>query len=289
MNNKKNLQNIIKVISWNVENFININILLKDSELLYQLSTHSIILIQEWNDTEGIKLINILNNNFNKFTYVFINKTAIIYDITMFDSKNTKFFNIKLEHQKPSYTEMLYTKGLNKSCIFAILYPYDKNFKPLCVISFHLNSYIPSHHPTFHKIQLRKLITKCLKIINENNIIDYNIIIGGDTNYSVPEKINLKKELLESNIENYTNNNIYLELLPKLKNICNDKCLYIPTQSFECAHEKSLNKKFIYILSNYVIDSRLDIILTNLNINHSEILKVCSISDHSIVMSELIL
>jgi hypothetical protein len=76
------------------------------------------------------------------------------------------------------------------------LVPKDNTKSIIYVVSFHLSAYIAESHPDFHKKQLTCLLNNCYKIINKNiknkNNNNYDIIIGGDTNYrtkSINEKL----------------------------------------------------------------------------------------------------
>ena len=103
----------------------------------------------------------------NKFCYNYIDRTAIIYNSLIFDSTLTKVFELVLEYEKPTISEQLYTKGRQKSNIAVLLYPFDNNKKPICVVSFHLNAYMPSKHVGFHKKQLVSLIRKSMTFVEE--------------------------------------------------------------------------------------------------------------------------
>jgi len=271
---------IIKISSWNVEDFVMINKLLKNYKLLSRLKDQDIILVQEWNnkDRKGELFVHELQY----FSYVSIDRVAVLYNTNLFDINKTKVYELKLEHEEPSYIEKRFTSGRQKSNILTILYPINKDYKPLCIISFHLSAYIPSHHPGFHKKQLTQLIKKAIKIIYYHaGIIDYNIIIGGDTNYRITNrtinKINLKNELINNN-----------KLKEQLTNVCTNKCTNKYTQSFSCVHEESINKKIAYTTSYFFDKTRLDLMLTNLKVINAIVdNELCDLSDHSMILAEL--
>jgi hypothetical protein len=294
--NNKKMPELINIISWNIEDFVMIDKISEDKSLLENLQKQHIILIQEWKENDQSKrFINLLNNKENKFTYVYTDRVAIIYDITIFNNNEKSVYNIKLKHEDPTRIEKLYTKGRQKSNILAILYPYQEDCNPICVVSFHLSAFVPSKHPEFHSKQLRQLIKNAKDVIKCKGIENYDIIIGGDSNYRVTNpSINLKYNLLEKNLSNkiftntYKSNSEYKNLIARLTDVCNNKeCKKKPTQSFSCVHEKSLDKKIISSLSPLFNKTRLDIILTNLEVQNTVIENKCNLSDHKIISTTL--
>jgi hypothetical protein len=278
-NNKKNKSDTLNIISWNVEDFCRIEEIINNRSLIFNLRQQHILLIQEWNDKnyEGQKFVFELED----FAYVYTDRVAVLYNKNRFDRSKTKVFDIKLEYEKPTLLEKVYTSGRQKSNILTILYPYQDGYNPLCIISFHLSAFIPTQHPGFHKKQLTNLIKKAIEIMESLQIESYDMIIGGDTNYRITKhtinKINLKNELI---------NNINLK--KKLKNVCNKKCQNKYTQSFSCVHEKSSDKKLISSMSYFFNKTKLDLMLTNLNVINAKIdHNLCNISDHSMILAQL--
>jgi hypothetical protein len=175
----------------------------------------------------------------------------------------------------------MHSLSKKKSNILTILYPYKKGYNPLCLISFYLSSYIPSKHPGFHKKQLTNLIKKAIEIINTLQIKSYDIVIAGDTNYRITNRtiknINLKHELI------YNQN-----LKKKLKNVCDNKCQNKYTHDYSCIHDKYLHKKLVSAISYFFNKTKLDLMLTNLNVKSAKINnKLCNISDHSMILAQL--
>ena len=277
--NNENNENIIRISSWNIEDFTMITELLEDDLLISKLKYQHIILLQEWNNKEGQG--NRFLDKLKKFKCVFVDRVAVLYNKKFFDSSKTIVYEIKLEFEPPTLIEQSYTSGRQKSNILTILYPKN-GIKPLCVISFHLSAYIPKEHIGFHKKQLTQLILKAQKIIETNlNISDYDMIIGGDTNYRIPIKnlqsINLKNELINNR-----------KLKEQLTNVCsNGRCNNKYTQSFSCVHEKTPNKQIISKFSYFFDESKLDLILTNLVVLYSVVIYLCDYSDHNMLSTEV--
>lgn len=281
-----NIKENLLVISWNIEDFT-MKDKLYSSSFLSTLRKQDIILLQEWKKNDGeefIEKLNELSHNKYKFIGIFTDRVAVIFkssnlnNLNNFNVKKTKAYNIKLEYEKPTYAEQTYTKGRQKSNILVILYPYDR--KPLCIISFHLSAYLPSSHPGFHSKQLKSLIKSAVKQIKDDGIHDYDLIVGGDTNYR-----RTNKNFNITHLNNYLLNNLINKY--KLKNVCEDKCNKKTTQTFKCVHEKSLDKSLIWSFSKLFNESRLDLILTNIPIIDTSIRSMCDFSDHSAILTEL--
>jgi hypothetical protein len=278
--NKKNSDQL-NIISWNIEDFVKKN-KIYESVFFNVLREQDIILLQEWKPIVGDDFVDKLNENSkNKFIVISTDRVAVLFKSNLFNLKETKAYDIKLEYEKPTISEQAYTKGRQKSNMLVILYPYNKN--PLCIVPFHLSAYMPSQHPGFHSKQLKSLINNAIKQINSLGINDYGIIIGGDTNYRKTEKnYNITK------LKNHLIGNLNKNLKYKLKNACEGKCDKKTTQSFKCVHEKSANKSLVWAFSRLFNETRLDLLLTNLEIKDTEIVDLCKYSDHSAIVSELV-
>jgi hypothetical protein len=298
----------LHVITWNVEDFTKLKKLISNTRLMYKLRQQHILLLQEWNNKDKVGEIfisNLIHDGYKNFEYVSVDRVAVVYNTSIFDSEKTIDVEIPLEYESPSFEEQAYTTGRQKSNILTILYPKDKNYNPICVISFHLSAYIPEQHPGFHKKQLTKLIIDAKNIIEKNiKIKNYDILIAGDTNYRIPIKevknIHLKNELLNSNIEfGNEKKKLNKEFIHKLKNVCtNGKCENKTTQNFRCVHEKSMNKRVVRGLSIFFNKAKLDLMLTNLTVINAKVFdaekidknigtKLCDISDHTIISAVL--
>jgi len=311
-NSSKNIiaPEYIKIVSWNVEDFtVNIENTTTNKYFLNTLKDQDIILIQEWKEKEGIEFIKKLNKNNNKkFVFSVADRTAVIYDSTIFNKSKTKGFGIKLFHQPPTFQETIYTSGRPKRNILLMLFPYDENKMPICIINCHLSAFTQNGHKGFHKAQLNGLLQSSLEKIKElsekNNTQfksgEYGLIIGGDTNYRTKKNnnSNLLKVLIKDDFkvpcfnDSICNNGI-------LKDICFDKCIKETTQSFKQIHESGVAKAFAKfvaslkvpnrIKSNMLSDKRLDFLATNLNVQteKSEVHKLAETSDHSALLTVL--
>ena len=313
-NNKNYFDANLNVISWNIEDFVETNSILKDFNLMKLLKEQQIILIQEWKENQNSKnFLNKLNEGNYKFSYIFTDRVAIIYDNTFFydkfsEGKNNRLneftkleplkYEIPLVHEEPVGLEKIYTSGRPKSSILGVFYPRIRKQKPVVVISLHLNAYTPSRHTGFHSKQLVNLIKDARLKIEEIGIIDYDIIIGGDTNYRIAKSkkniiksfksiTNLKKSLLDDSKEISTLNLKTKNLIARLTNSCNKFCKEETTHSFRCVHEKKVDKILIKKFSDLFDESRLDIILTNLQVINTQVLPECKMSDHKIISTKL--
>lgn len=286
--------------SFNIEDFAAIFELYKDQETFNKFKGQDLLLIQEWKNTnqEGDTFINKLNeNNTRKYEYKSEDRVAVIYDSTKFDCILSEA--IELAYEEPKSFEKMYTTGRKKNNILVVLRPKTSDANNpnlnLCIVDFHLSAYKPDSHPGFHKRQLSNLLKDSLKIIGEQNITDYAVIIGGDTNYRNLGKTsnNLLEELIDN--KEIPNNGV-------LRDVCEEKCLNTKTQSFSCTHEKGIAKstaKFAANMfnkpkdensspSNSLEDNRLDFIATTLktDFDKTTVVKVCSASDHSAIFAE---
>ena len=298
-------QNQLNVASWNIEDFVSI-VELYNSEnqvFLNKLRQQDIILIQEWKNTnyEGDLFICKLNNNLIKYSYNSVDRVSVIYNTELFDKTKTIHYKIPLAYEAPTMLEKTYTTGRQKYNMLTILFPINNAKLPICVINFHLSAFSPQYHPGFHKKQMNELLQTSLQKINDENITQFGLIIGGDTNYRNlgNDSNNLLGSLISLNRLCKTDNNCRNG---KLRDVCETNktnCLKTKTQSFECVHEKnrekqgikSLRKNFytdIDIPTSSIHDNRLDFIATNLKINDiTEILKLCNLSDHSAILSKM--
>jgi len=190
-----------------------------------------------------------------------------------------------------------------------MLFPYDENKMPICIINCHLSAFTQNGHKGFHKAQLNGLLQSSLEKIKElsekNNTPfksgEYGLIIGGDTNYRTKKNnnSNLLKVLIKKDFkvpcfskDSICNNGI-------LKDICFDKCIKETTQSFKQIHEEGYAKAFAKFIAdsqgtnkfklNMLSDKRLDFLATNLNVqtNESLVYKLPETSDHSALLTVL--
>lgn len=324
--NSNALKNTLNVISWNIEDFVSINGLynsekingdpnnqtiqndpspeLRELFFFKALRQQDVILIQEWKNKnyEGDLFMCKLNNKKNKYAHDSVDRVAIIYNTDIFDKSKTNVYKIPLAYEKPSFIEKTYTTGRQKYNMLTILYPKNENNLPICVINFHLSAFSPQYHSDFHKRQLTGLLESSLQKIRDENIKNFGLIIGGDTNYrnlgaSSDELLGSLLSLdynLPCGVGNgYCGNGT-------LKDVCEKNCLNTKTQSFGCVHEKGIAKKGMKFLrqniytsestpTSSINDNRLDFIATNLTIdyNYTKIMKLCDLSDHSAILSRM--
>ena len=317
----------LKIVCWNIEDFVSINGLYNSEKVennpnnqtiennpkpevqelffLNQLRDQDIIMIQEWKNTnyEGDLFLCKLNKRRFKYSHTAVDRVAVIYNTDIFDKNLTITFKIPLFHEAPRTIEKIYTKGRQKYNMLTILFPIDKSKLPICVVNFHLSAYSPEMHSDVHKKQITGLIQTSLEKIKDENIKNYGFVIGGDTNYRTlgENSDDLLNALVSSdynlpcgNGEGYCGNGV-------LKDVCNENtCLHTKTQSFKCVHEKGVAKSGVKFLRNNFFsdqskpswsfhDNRLDFLATNLliNFNSTKILKLCDLSDHSAILSQM--
>ena len=309
VNQSTSQQALLNVISWNIEDFVSINDLYnsenqQSESFLNQLRNQDIILIQEWKNKnyEGDLFLCKLNNNNLRYTYNSVDRVAIIYNTYVFDSTKTVVYQMPLEWEAPSLIERTYTTGRQKYNMLTILYPKNTKLLPICVINFHLSAFSPQYHADFHKRQLSGLLDMSLQQIKKENITNFGMIIGGDTNYrNLGDNSNdLLGSLISINYDfscrdenGFCGNGL-------LRDVCEKNCLRQKTQSFACVHEKGIAKKGIKFLRKNVYtgeststssinDNRLDFVATNLKIDYkyTKVLKLCDLSDHSAILSKM--
>jgi len=58
--------NEIKMVTWNIENFVKLDEMMKSHKLITSLNNADLIFFQEWKLIEGLSLINKLNEQINK-------------------------------------------------------------------------------------------------------------------------------------------------------------------------------------------------------------------------------
>lgn len=238
-----------------------------------------IVLVQEWNTGKGTQFVNFLGKN---YTYVAIDRVAIIFNTDTFHT-TTETREIRLKHEAPTKLEYTYTLGRVKSNILSIL--KTKNNKvSVAVISCHLSAFRVVNHPHFHRKQMTNLFRKALEYIHsyeKRYRTKCEIIIGGDTNYRKGNKTNLLKQLLPKKTRKNHRK--------QLHDVCEKTgCHKLPTHFFDCVHEKNLSKQLVQSYFHFRPQSkeasaRLDLIATTMNVEESEIIPACKISDHSAV------
>lgn len=261
----------IRVVSFNVENFVT-----KPFRPKF-LFNKDIILIQEWREQAGEKLLKTLGSQYAVHS---VDRVAVIFNTKKFSVQQSEVFKINLVHESPTILEKTYTSDTKRYGMLSVLCPNNSNYRSIAVINGHLSAYSPNLHPNFHKKQFTDLVRKARQLVKQN----CNYIIGADTNYRQGKgNVDLLNELLDDKWDT-------------LVDVCQRNCMKKATQSFKCLHEKGtakfLAKKYAHIhpFKNSIInDSRLDLVATDLPIKHKEtkILKACDISDHSAIFCVL--
>jgi hypothetical protein len=175
----------IKVLSWNVEDFIT---LYKYTDNIYDiLQQQDILMIQEWNNKTNVNneffMKNINKNGKKRYDVISVDRVAVVYNTYKFEEIPIDN-EIPLAHEPPSLFEP-HTTGRQKSNILVML--REKNTQmPIGVIVCHLSAYSPKLHPKFHAKQFTKLLADSIyriRKLNESYLQNLKIIMGGDTNY----------------------------------------------------------------------------------------------------------
>jgi hypothetical protein len=311
----ENSNNILKVCSWNVEDFT------KVYKYNYkQLYENDILLIQEWKEKYQdifMNSLNVVNEEDTKFKYTKQDRVALVYNKNLY--RILYSIPIQLVYEKPRNGEKIYTKGRRKSNILIVLQPINPKIYPtLAVIVVHLSAYYPPWHPTLHTRQFTQLLVDSIKFLQQHklDISKIKFIMGGDTNYKTPlsEADKLYQNILKpiqpqaicKSLCNFVDSHMkeLIESL-QLKDVCknstlskdkNGNILYIPncsipTQSFKCIHEAGISKGITSIIGKHGIisDSRLDILISNLRARNTQIIPMCKYSDHNAIFTELLL
>jgi hypothetical protein len=289
---------MLQTVSWNVENFVKINEMIKHTGLINKLIKTDLIFLQEWKNEEGLILINKLKNLKNHFLFIYVDRCCIIYNSKKLFLQN--FVEIKLPfNEKRTLIEKTYTTGAPDSSLLASFKPLiHMDIDILHCVCFHLGALNPKQHKNFHKNQLNHTIKQLLLEIKNN--LKNGIIIAGDTNYRTPDN-DLVDKLIDEKL---------LKKLPgDFKDICYDsECLNYNTQSFNYLHETGLAKNFIKKVSTLkvkkckndpdsfickynkiILDNRLDFIATNLAVNKkkTQVVPYKTLSDHFMVISSI--
>jgi hypothetical protein len=283
----------LKVCCWNCEDFYQyspkntsryqMRYELTNNPIMEELKSADIILLQEWNQQNGASFFYYLES----FERMFVDRTAVLYKKGKFT--DPKYLEIPLLWEKPSVFERTYTTGRQKKNIFAkLLY---RNV-PIYISCFHLSAYIPYFHKKslgnnqydyFHSRQLTAYLNDCLSsdlFTNRNSIqngtCDFSFIIGGDTNFN----------------DGHMHADLFTFLLSPFKgskfglhDVCDGYCDNIYTQDFLCTHEEGAAKVFARAMMEYSKNqrSRLDFLATNWESDKPKIIKVCGLSDHSLI------
>jgi len=273
----------LKVCCWNCEDFYQYSPQntsryemrheLTDNNIMQELKTADIILLQEWNERNSALFLHYLES----FEKMVVDRTAVLYRKGKFTQP--KYLEIELLWEKPHVIERAYTIGRVKKNIFAkLLY----GTLPIYISCFHLSAYIPDFHAEFHRRQLNAYVNDCLasylftnKKSLRNNIRDFCFIIGGDTNLNDGH---LHPDLLSFLIPSFADK-------LGLHDVCQGYCDNTYTQDFRCTHEKGFAKAFWRIKSLYYknVPSRLDFLGVNMKYTDPKVIKDCYLSDHSLI------
>lgn len=279
----------LKVVSWNCEDFYQYSSKNKlRSQMMYQLNKNNIIeelksadiiLLQEWNEETGTSFFHYLEY----FEKMVVDRTAVLYRKSKFT--DAEYLEIELLWEPPAVIERAYTSGRVKKNIFAkLLY----GTFPIFISCFHLSAYIPYFHRGFHSRQLTTYLNNCLlsglftnKDSIQNNILNFGFIIGGDTNFNDGVlHTNLLSDLIAPSLVNELG----------LHDVCVGNCENTYTQDFLCTHEidfgKILWRKKSQLKNK---QSRLDFLAVNkmMKSTNAKIVKVCNLSDHSLISTEV--
>jgi len=274
----------LKVVSWNCEDFYQyssknkfrskMRYELSENNIIEELQSADIILLQEWNEETGTQVFHYLEY----FEKMVVDRTAVLYRKGKFT--DAEYLEIELLWEPPATIERAYTTGRVKKNIFAkLLY----GTFPLFISCFHLSAYIPYYHRGFHSRQLTAYLNDCLLSgLFTNNIEPFGFIIGGDTNFNDGNvHTNLLSDLIDSSLVNELG----------LHDVCLGNCENTYTQDFLCTHEIDLGKVLWRKKSELKNQqSRLDFLAVNkiMQSTNTKIVKVCNLSDHSLISTEIL-
>ena len=290
---------MLEVVQWNVENFVNIDKIVKNTEAINKLKKLDIMFIQEWKQEEGLLLLNKLNAEKYHFLYISIESCCIIYNSKKFILE--KFVEIKLDFNiERTLIERAYLSiHEHKTSLFASFRPLvNMSIDILHCVCFHLGAFSPEAHKNLHRTQLNQVFKKLLQEIRPK--LKNGVIVSGDTNYRTQDN-----DLLDKLVDT----NLVRKIPGEFKDICHDsECLNYSTQSFRFLHEKNIAKQlmrkfasinikncsknpndFICKHNKVILDNRLDFIATNLKVkkNKTVIKPYPMLSDHFMISTIL--
>jgi exonuclease III len=290
---------MLEVVQWNMENFVNIDKIVKNTEAINKLKKLDIMFIQEWKQEEGLLLLNKLNAEKYHFLYISIESCCIIYNSKKFILE--KFVEIKLDFNiERTLIERAYLSiHEHKTSLFASFRPLvNMSIDILHCVCFHLGAFSPEAHKNLHRTQLNQVFKKLLEEIRPK--LKNGVIVSGDTNYRTQDN-----DLLDKLVDT----NLVRKIPGDFKDICHDsECLNYSTQSFRFLHEKNIAKQlmrkfasinikncsknpndFICKHNKVVLDNRLDFIATNLKVkkNKTVVKPYPLLSDHFMISTIL--
>jgi hypothetical protein len=290
---------MLEIINWNVENFVNINKIIKNNEVISKLKNADLILIQEWKEKEGLLLLKVLNIADFIFLFVTTGSCCIIYNSRKFMLH--KFVEIQLQFNiDRTLVEKTYLSlKEHRTSLLASFKPLVKmDIDILHCVCFHLGAFDPKEHKFLHSNQLNYIFKKLLREIKAN--VKNGVIIAGDTNYRTPDN-----DLLDKLV----NKKLIKQIPGDFKDIChNAECLNFNTQSFRFLHEKNVAKQllrkiasinidecnnnpdsFICKHNKIILDNRLDFIATNMIVkqNKTHIKPYKFLSDHFMISTAI--
>jgi len=271
---------MLEVVQWNMENFVNIDKIVKNTEAINKLKKLDIMFIQEWKQEEGLLLLNKLNAEKYHFLYISIESCCIIYNSKKFILE--KFVEIKLDFNiDRTLIERAYLSiHEHKTSLFASFRPLvNMSIDILHCVCFHLGAFSPEAHKNLHRTQLNQVFKKLLQEIRPK--LKNGVIVSGDTNYRTQDN-----DLLDKLVDT----NLVRKIPGEFKDICHDsECLNYSTQSFRFLHEKNIAKQlmrkfasinikncsknpndFICKHNKVILDNRLDFIATNLKVKKNK-------------------
>ena len=290
---------MLEVVQWNMENFVNIDKIVKNTEAINKLKNLDIMFIQEWKQEEGLLLLKKLNAEKYHFLYISIESCCIIYNSKKFILE--KFVEIKLDFNvERTLIERAYLSiHEHKTSLFASFRPLvNMKIDILHCVCFHLGAFSPEHHKDLHKSQLNQVFKKLLQEIRPK--LKNGVIVSGDTNYRTQDN-----DLLDRLVDK----KLIRKIPGDFKDICHDsECMNYTTQSFRFLHEKNIAKQlmrrfasinikkcnkspdsFICKHNKVILDNRLDFIATNMVVkkNKTNIKPYPLLSDHFMISTLL--
>ena len=204
---------MLEVVQWNVENFVNIDKIVKNTEAINKLKKLDIMFIQEWKQEEGLLLLNKLNAEKYHFLYISIESCCIIYNSKKFILE--KFVEIKLDFNiERTLIERAYLSiHEHKTSLFASFRPLVKmSIDILHCVCFHLGAFSPEAHKNLHRTQLNQVFKKLLQEIRPK--LKNGVIVSGDTNYRTQDN-----DLLDKLVDKFFSISIniwFIETISKL-------------------------------------------------------------------------
>ena len=281
---------VYKFVSYNVENFVQIDKVVSELKKIFEQSKPLfgvIVLIQEFKKEkkdEFLKKLDIPGAEIVSF-----NRMAVLFKLNINRPNDELLLHEEIKMIKKDLK--LYSPEkifLSNPGYYAFLCIFELNGKKVFVVNIHLDALIDMFSYSFRNDQLNDVLDKSiLQYLNPQSIHkpEY-IVIGGDTNRRSKFTSKKRDHLFKSLFSDF-NKKLEEESRPdlKVKDVCSDYCDVFGTQRFSDINEESWTKSAVKGLAKIHLiknEAKLDIIVTNGKVITKGVIPTES-SDHEII------